>query len=350
MGAVSSMTKTAPFATALRPKLSGGAFPRTASGYSFGNGAGAGARFFSHGPAAPAQVIHQVSQALRAMAMNGKDCVAEYQKYKNQKNASVSAYLSAQLTRNSTAPGAYVDFYMPFNISRMGCTSTLNANILSYGMIVMGELTKLASLGELPVTFKEETIRVHFVGCERDTVKKLCDDVGMILGVIGEEEPFGYWLLMPSSTPSMTQNMAVQQTVTETALDWQDMLSESTGHCPSEGGELTEAGTQYTPAVSIHRSLCSGSVVSRLSPEQPSSEESVWLSDFPSSDGGLNTPEGLPSKSSVKSDFAEKKSHKRCTESTTTPPTRGLDFDIEGLQRFLAGCEAHTRGERPVWG
>ena len=344
------MTKTAPFATTLRPKLTGGAFPRTASGYSSGNGATTGARFFSHSPAAPAEVIHQVSQAFRAMAKSGGDRVTEYQRYKNPKNASVSAYLSAQLAQNGAAPSAHVDFYMPFSISRMGFTSTLNAELLGYGMTVMSELTKLASLGDLPVTFKEDTIRVHFAGCGREIVKKLCDDVGMILGVIGEEEPFAYWLLMPTPAPRASQcTVLPAERVTQTALDWQDMLSESADHCLSEGGELTEEGTQYTPTVSLLGSLCSGSIVSRLPPEQPSSEESIWLSDFRSSHGGLNTPGHISSKGSVRSDFSGQKSLKRCIEPTASPPIGALDMDFEGLRRFLAGCEAHSRGERPVW-
>lgn len=338
MGAVSNMTKTTPFATALRPKLTGGAFPRTTSGYSFGNGGTAGARFFSHGPAAPAEVIHQVSQAFRAMATSGKDCVGEFQKSKNRRNASVLAYLKAQLVQNGTAPGAYVDFYMPLNLNRMGFTSTLNSELLGYGMIVMSELRKLASLGNLPVTFKEDTIRIHFAGCERETVKQLCNDVGLILGIIGEEEPFAYWLLMPTPAPSVIQDTVLPaDRVTETALDWQDMLSES---CLSEGGKLTEDGTQYTPAVT-------GSIASSLSSEQPSSGESVWLSDFLPSSGLLNTPEHLPSQGSVRSVSAEQKLPTRCTE--PTPPTYDLDLDLEGLRRFLAACEAHTRGERPVW-
>lgn len=56
--AVSRLTSRAPFASTLRPNLTGGALPRTAGGYSLGGGRTGGARYFSHTPAAPAQVIN----------------------------------------------------------------------------------------------------------------------------------------------------------------------------------------------------------------------------------------------------------------------------------------------------
>jgi hypothetical protein len=56
--AVSRLTSRAPFASTLRPNLTGGAFPRTAGGYSLGGGRTGGARYFSHTPAAPAQVVN----------------------------------------------------------------------------------------------------------------------------------------------------------------------------------------------------------------------------------------------------------------------------------------------------
>lgn len=56
--AVSRLTTRTPFASTLRPNLTGGAIPRTAGGYSLGGGRVGGARYFSHTPAAPAQVLN----------------------------------------------------------------------------------------------------------------------------------------------------------------------------------------------------------------------------------------------------------------------------------------------------
>jgi hypothetical protein len=48
--AVSRLTTHAPFASTLRPNLTGGALGRTAGGYAIGAGRIGGARYFSHGP------------------------------------------------------------------------------------------------------------------------------------------------------------------------------------------------------------------------------------------------------------------------------------------------------------
>ncbi|KAI0483250.1 hypothetical protein GGR56DRAFT_623551 [Xylariaceae sp. FL0804] len=67
--AVAQSAGRAPFAGALRPNLTGGALPRSAGGYGLGAGS---ARYFSHAPAAPAQVVQNVSQAVRAFWLSGQ--------------------------------------------------------------------------------------------------------------------------------------------------------------------------------------------------------------------------------------------------------------------------------------
>ena len=74
--AVSRLTARAPFASTLRPNLTGGAFPRTAGGYSLGGGRTGGARYFSHTPAAPAQVMN-VSKLVRYIFYLHADFVLE---------------------------------------------------------------------------------------------------------------------------------------------------------------------------------------------------------------------------------------------------------------------------------
>src|SRR5436190_8332170 len=57
---VRSLTSRTPFASTLRPNLSGGAFCRTAGGYAVGAGRIGGTRFFSNGPASATQVLENV--------------------------------------------------------------------------------------------------------------------------------------------------------------------------------------------------------------------------------------------------------------------------------------------------
>ena len=63
--AVSSLTSRAPFASTLRPNLTGGTLGRTAGGYGTGAGRVGGTRYFSHAPASQAQVVNTVSAGLQ---------------------------------------------------------------------------------------------------------------------------------------------------------------------------------------------------------------------------------------------------------------------------------------------
>lgn len=358
VGAMSRMTKTTPFATALRPRLTGGAFPRTASGYSLGSGGAGGVRFFSHGPASPGEVITQVAQAMRAMAMGGKNAAEEYRKHRNGGKVSVRAHLAAMLSQNGTAPGAYVDFHMAptfTSLSRLSKNSIGNTGfmaaldedfteIVNDVATVWSELQKLGRLGDLPVSLardREDTIRVYFAGCDRETVLRLCDEVGVTRGVVGEDEKFGFELLMPTLEMkpylesegrrfhAISPVTVPHQRVNGTGLYWQDMLSEKEGEiegsCVSEDGdgvmtgETTEDGTEYTSPVSMGEYFFEGSSLSGLSPLFSDSEGSAGLM-FPP--------------------YPEQ------TQQQVQAPNLG----VEGLQRFLEECEEYEKGERVIWG
>jgi hypothetical protein len=58
---------------------------------------------------------------------------------------------------------------------------------------VMADLKKLSSgLGDLPIELqgKGDVLRVRFPGVDADTVESLCDDVGVLRGVVGEDIDF----------------------------------------------------------------------------------------------------------------------------------------------------------------
>lgn len=120
-GLVGRLSGRAPFASALRPNLTGGALPRTAGGYAVGAGAGA-ARYFSHSPAAPAQVVHNVSAACRAFWLSGQrarfdGCDARgnatFRAVSADKDAAhrkMERAAARAFRENVAAKGAYVDF------------------------------------------------------------------------------------------------------------------------------------------------------------------------------------------------------------------------------------------------
>ncbi|KAL7276131.1 hypothetical protein RUND412_000894 [Rhizina undulata] len=207
--AVGRITTTSPFASTLRPKLAG-ALPRAASGYSLGGSA----RYFSHGPAAPAQVIQQVSSAMRAFMFNGKDQMDSYRRYNGTRGrVGVRAQLAASLVEEK-APGAYVDFYLsptftclsPLNskkntLETPGFLDTLSADfgaMIGNLTTVYSDIKRLRTLGDLPITIAGsagDIIRVHFHGRDRESVELLCDEVGVRRGIVYEDEKFAFSVL-----------------------------------------------------------------------------------------------------------------------------------------------------------
>ncbi|KAF9876470.1 casein kinase II beta 2 subunit [Colletotrichum karsti] len=218
---VGQNTGRAPWASTLRPNLTGGAIPRTQGGYSTGGGA----RYFSHTPAAPAQVVHNVSVAMRAFCLSGKK--ARYDGlnargemcYRAVSELEQNAYVKMMGAARGN-PGAFIDFKLNPTITALsplaaaaaaGFTSagaaapaaTLNEegflDVLSVDFaravkdlaVIFADLKRIALLGDLPVTMeKGSVLRVRFPGVDAETVERLCDDYGVQRGVVGEDPGF----------------------------------------------------------------------------------------------------------------------------------------------------------------
>jgi len=212
----------APFASSLRPNLTGGAFPRTAGGYSLGGSRAGGARYFSHTPAAPAQVVNNVSAAVRAFWLSGQKAQFDgmtptgEKRYRSVTTLQDNAGKKMRsVSRN--APGSYIDFTVNPTVtalSPLGAmfpygspmeTSAPNLNtegfldVLSVDFsralkdlaATMNDLKRLSTLGDLPITLEQKSIlRIRFPGCDADTVERLCDEVGVQRGIIYQDEDF----------------------------------------------------------------------------------------------------------------------------------------------------------------
>ncbi|PWW76061.1 hypothetical protein C7212DRAFT_321194 [Tuber magnatum] len=241
--AIGRLTTTTPFASTLRPKLVGGAFPRSSGGYSLGGSA----RYFSHTPTAPAQVISQVVAAMRVLATKGK---MEGLNYGTNGKAAVRAQLAAKLV-DENAPGSHVDFYLSPTLT---CLSPLNAkqNFLEdegfmeslgadFGAMLGGltaiysDIKKLSQRGDLPVSLAGpagDIIRVHFKGRSGADVEAICNELGIRRGVVFEEERFAIGLLAPehgeppgSWRDMMSEPSPASSTYSEDGFD--DILSEA---------------------------------------------------------------------------------------------------------------------------
>ncbi|KAH7328927.1 hypothetical protein B0I35DRAFT_473583 [Stachybotrys elegans] len=210
----------APFSGALRPNLTGGALPRSAGGY----GIGGSARYFSHTPAAPAQVVQNVSQAMRAFFLSGQKLQYEglgprgerqYRAVSCLEDKAMAKFASVPLS----APGAFIDFNLKPTVTAMGPLAaaiaaeaseaqlsgavTLNGEGFLDGLsadfdralkdinAVQADIRRLSILGDLPVLLqKDDTVRVRFPGVDAYTVERLCDDIGIQRGVIGQDPDF----------------------------------------------------------------------------------------------------------------------------------------------------------------
>ena len=219
---VGRLTKRAPFASTLRPSLTGGTLGRTAGGYCIGAGRIGGARYFSHGAAAPAQVINNVSAGMRALFLSGSkvrfDGVDPRNGNKRFKTLSrLQNEAECKLdTLPKMAPGSSVDFQISPTVTAFGAfgglkfanadaceTKTLNseglmdmlsvdfARALKDLAAVLNDLKRLETLGDLPILLHDKsTIRVRFLGCDAETVERLCDEVGIQRGRIIQDEDF----------------------------------------------------------------------------------------------------------------------------------------------------------------
>ncbi|CRG85151.1 hypothetical protein PISL3812_02276 [Talaromyces islandicus] len=208
---VGRLTTRSPFTSTLRPNLTGGTLGRTAGGYTIGAGRLGGARYFSHGPAAPAQVINNVSVAMRGFWLSGQkarfDGIDPQTGEKRFKTVTVlqdkAQRRMAEVPRN--APGSYIDFQLsptitalgngkPEGINSEGLMEMLSvdfARALKDFAAVLNDLKRLGTLGDLAVSLENKsTLRVRFPGCDAEQVERLCDEVGIERGRIFQDEDF----------------------------------------------------------------------------------------------------------------------------------------------------------------
>ncbi|KAH0843068.1 hypothetical protein AYO21_08766 [Fonsecaea monophora] len=225
--AVGRLTGRAPFASTLRPNLTGGTLCRHAGGYGLGGGRVGGARYFSHSPAAQAQVVTNVSQAVRAFWLSGQKARfdgANPRTGEKRFRAVSSLQEDARHTMDmssKTAPGSFIDFKVSPTITAIGPLASVprspsttscdyeaqqdtlnNVTLMSNLSIdfaralkdlaaVMNDLKHLATLGDLPIVLHNSTtLRVRFPGCDADTVEALCRELNIKRGMVGQDEDF----------------------------------------------------------------------------------------------------------------------------------------------------------------
>lgn len=349
--AISQLTSRTPFASTLRPNLTGGTLSRSAGGYSLGSSRVGGARYFSHTPAAPAEVVNNVSAAVRAFWLSGQK--AQYdgihprsgeRKYKAVTTLQDEATRKMRLSHPS-APGSYIDFKASPNITAFGPLSgtskitksqsedTLSSSGLLEDLsidfaraikdlaIIQNDLSRLSTLGDLPITLTSaSTIRVHFPGCDAETVERLCDEIGVRRGVVRQDPDFDAYagtemaLLFPFA-PSRTASVAMYSPVPEAIQDkrepiaWQNMI-------PYPEAPLFSSGWSEASDTEHAAELVAAN---------------PWLS----------SPSGYSSAELLEDDNFEENGS---LFQTSQRHHQAADYEgLEGIYRFLAECDAARR-------
>ncbi|KAI1128113.1 hypothetical protein F5Y10DRAFT_241240 [Nemania abortiva] len=224
--AVSQFTGRAPFASTLRPNLTGGALPRTAGGYGLGSGRVGGARYFSHAPASQAQVFQNVSAAVRAFWISGQKAQFNGLNHRGEKQYRAVSALEHEASRKMASvphhtAGSYIDFRLNPVITSLSPlagafpypsagvkapaldVTTLNtegfldvlsgdfARALKDLTSTLADIKKLSTIGDLPIQLEKGYIlRVRFPGVDAETVESLCDDLGLTKGIVREDPNF----------------------------------------------------------------------------------------------------------------------------------------------------------------
>jgi len=277
-----------------------------------------GARYFSHTPAAPAQVVQNVSQAFRAFWLSGQRARFDGLGPNGERRYRAVSALQEEKGRLLQAipkhtPGSFVDFRLdptitalsplaagsPFGGPTAEAATTLGdegfLDILSVDFAravkelsaVMNDIKRLASLGDLPILLeKGGLLRVRFPGVDADTVMRLCDDLGVSRGVIGQDVDFELSMGVPVAL-KFPFAPDVERTIT------------------SPGGSLrsrrSEDSSDMEDDIFAHQFI----------------EDNPWLASLPSEGYGSMSPP-LPS------------SGEHCSE----------DFEgLEGIYRFLEECD-----------
>lgn len=370
--AVGRSTGRAPFASTLRPNLTGGTLSRSAGGYGLGGGRVGGARYFSHSPAAPAQVVNNVSQAVRAFWLSGQKARfdgAHPRTGEKRFRAVSSLQGEAKHMMDMSpvnAPGSYLDFKVSPTITAIGPLSSVprstSAHTCDYEMhqdslnnvtlmsnlavdfaralkdlaAIMNDLKHLAVLGDLPISLhNSSTLRVRFPGCDADTVEILCRELNIKRGLVGQDEDFDahngtemalLFPFAPSQTPSEVCvesqcDARATKRIKRDRIEWHEMLSPP--QQPSAGFSHLSATSQSANAFE----MLGGEALA----------QNPWALS-PSGYSSLHEAESVVDEDNAAMYFFEPRNVSTRESHKTSAAGNGYE-GLEGIYRFIEECD-----------
>lgn len=284
-----------------------------------------------------------MSQAVRAFLVSGQKAQFDgIDPHRGEKRFKSVSALQDQVNRTlnkvpRASPGSYVSFNInptvtaltPLKAVKGFAASQEKESLQSEGLldvlsvdftravkelaVVLRDLQRLSELGDLPITYENSTLKIHFPGCDRDTVETICSDFEVQRGVVHQDEDFDAFvgteiaLLFPfasSRTPSECSffDKPVNGRQHVQAIDWEQMLSPSV---ISSDAYSTHSEDGFDECLDIEEDATNP----WLSPSSPSGYESLHTSE--ADEINHNAP---------------------------------LEYQgIEGMYRFMSHCETSVR-------
>jgi hypothetical protein len=379
---VNRLSGRSPFAHTLRPNLTGGTLNRTAGGYTLGGGKLGGQRYFSNGPAAPAQVVQNVSQAVRAFWLTGSK--AQYDGVNgrgNKQYRTVSATKHTVMRKiaglHKATPGSHVDFrvnptitalaglngvagYPTWSREEQDETAEPQTHLNSTGLLdilqtdfsrslrdlsaILADIKRLASLGDLPITYENTpsgtVLRIHFPGTDGETVDRLCEEMNITRGIVTEDADFDAFVgsdiaLMFPFAPSKTASLGYHssddgmfETVAPAQRD-----SSNWNNMPIEDSILSETEHVYDYAdADEDYSMHSEQDIDLLSHSESQHDDKLFLEE--SANPWRSQTEGYGSGSS---ESWKSQSHDQQESDDRNVPLEYQDF--EGIRQFIELCD-----------
>ena len=201
---------------------------------------------------------------------------------------------------------------------------------------ILSDLKRLYTLGDLPLSLSNSILRVHFPGCDFQTVSSLCDELAVRRGVIREDEAWRedkeaeMALLFPFADSAASSETDTETRYFENVLpsqncedvDWKNMLSPSEHSSHDSGAGLsTRSITSEESNFHFESSLPIGS-----NPwVEEDGEEMDGMEDY-----GSDELDGSFSTSKLASGGFQRR---------TSEEYEG----VEGIYRFLAECDGARR-------
>ena len=198
--------------------------------------------------------------------------------------------------------------------------------------LTLSDLRRLSDLGDLPLelitTSKGPTLSVRFVGCDGDTVARLCEELGVYRGIVREDERWDHEkdvemaLLFPFAPTSQSggeyfeHQATIDTEVAPEQVEWQAMMSPSVGiHTPG-----STASYEHIHAPTMTPAYDSAS---------QSGYESMRASELADGDPYMHY-------------HAQSHRHQMTSKASAGPNHRSQSHNFEGLEgiyRFLRECD-----------